>query len=92
MNHTFEVIETFEITGRGLVVVLAGGIAALPHVSPLLVAVHVHSHPSFHTKAFHEILLRRTTTALESSALLLPELGKTQVPIGSVVEVESNAA
>lgn len=92
MNQSFEVFETFEITGRGLVVALPGNIASLPHVSPLSVVVHVAGQPSIRTTAFHEILLRRSTEPIENSALLLSGLRKAQVPIGSVVEVESNAA
>lgn len=91
MNRCFEVIESFEITGRGLVVVLPILALDIPHARPLPVIVRVAGQLPFHAQAFHEILLRRSTAALENSAFLLAGLQKAQVPIGSIVELESNA-
>jgi hypothetical protein len=56
MNQSFEVLETFEISGRGLVVVLPGDIASLPHASRLSVIVHVAGQPSIHTSASFPLL------------------------------------
>lgn len=92
MNRCVEVIETFEITGRGLVVVLPVLASDLPHATPLPVLVCVPGQLPFHAQAFHEILLRRNTAALENSAFLLTGLRKAQVPIGTILEFESKAA
>ena len=92
MNRCIEVIESFEITGRGLVVVLPVLASHLPHATPLPVTVRVPGQLPFHAQAFHEILLRRSTGSLETSALLLSGLRKAQVPLGSILEYESNAA
>ncbi|KQZ40065.1 hypothetical protein ASD58_06725 [Duganella sp. Root1480D1] len=91
MNFHFEVLETFEITGRGLVVVLPVLASDMPHATPLPVTLHVPGQAPFQVQAFHEILLRRTTEVLENSVLLLSGLRKSQVPIGSTLELESNA-
>lgn len=91
MNRCIEVIESFEITGRGLVVVLPVMASDLPHATPLPVTVRVPGQSPFHAQAFHEILLRRSTATLENSAFLLAGLRKAQVPIGSTLEFESNA-
>jgi len=92
MNRCMEVIESFEITGRGLVVVLPVLASELPHTAPLSVTVRAPGQLPFQAQALHEILLRRSTPALESSAFLLTGLRKSQVPLGSIVEFQSNAA
>jgi hypothetical protein len=92
MNPRFEVKETFEITGRGLVVALPVLAADLPHAQPLSIKILVPGQSPIHAKAFHEILLRYSPVALETSSLLLIGLRKEQVPLGAVLEIEVSEA
>jgi len=53
MNRSVEVIEAFEIIGRGLVVVLPVLATDLPHATPLPVVIRVPGQLPFHAQAFH---------------------------------------
>ncbi len=80
-----EVIEAFQITGRGLVAVLDGatglpiGAAHSTRVSTPTGAIH-------QAKAYKEWLSTRKPVPVEREAFFLQVLDKNKVPIGSLVE------
>jgi hypothetical protein len=91
VTTTFEVVETFEIAGRGLVVVLPDLFAALPHVTPIDVTIRPRDLAPFRAQAFHELLLRGAAGP-EVSALVLPGVEKAQVDAGAMLDVETDRA
>jgi len=59
----------------------------LAHSKGVRVTIHPPNSPSFEVIAFQEHILRTIPTPLEQSALLLVGLIKSQVPIGSRIEI-----
>ena len=86
MPDSFEVVERFEITGRGVAAVISE-VTSLAHGKEVLVTIRPPNAPPFEATAFQEHLLRRSQAPLEQSVLLLAGLVKSQVPIGSRIEV-----
>lgn len=81
------VIETFEITGRG-VVVLADETTDHSAGARLVATVRRPDGSTVNAEAFKERLLRYRPEAIENEAYLLRKLSKTDVPIGSEIYVE----
>ena len=80
------VIETFSITGRGLVVVL-DGFTGLPVGKALTVRITRPDGSTSDTVAYKEWLLRRSTPPVdEHEAFILRDIEKMQAPLGSTVQ------
>ena len=81
-----EVVETFWITNRGLVVAFD---ELLPEPTPRKVEVEITlpGGAKLHAHGFLEFLCRSVSERREVSALLLPELPRESVPIGSLVRL-----
>ena len=75
MNEQFEVIEKFEITGRGAVVVIDEITERVPGKS-YTVEVTGANNETLTTEAFKEWFLRRTSKPIEKEAYMLKGLHK----------------
>ncbi|MCB9669685.1 MAG: hypothetical protein H6736_23130 [Alphaproteobacteria bacterium] len=82
-----EVVETFMISGRGLVVVLDGA-TDLPVGRAIRATVTTPDGHRIAVSAFREWLLRREPTHHERECFLLAALAKQDVPAGSTVTFE----
>lgn len=80
----FTVKETFQISGRGTVIVLDGA-TDLSIGHEYVVEVTRPDGATLKAKCFKEWLLRKTTPPDESEAFLVNNISKEQVPIGSKV-------
>ncbi len=80
------VADTFQITGRGLVVAVEGT-TELPVAKKLAAIVRRPDGTTIEAEAFKEWLLRRTPEPIEREAFLLPGLCKDDIPIGSEIEL-----
>ena len=85
MKSSYQITETFQITNRGLVVVIDEVIALYPG-KPIVVKITCPNGAVIESTAYQELLLRYQPKALEKIALVLKELEKAQVPIGSYIE------
>jgi hypothetical protein len=85
-KSSFQVVEVFEITGRGLVAAFDELIEFVPS-KQIMVIITRPDGTTIETQAFVEILLRRQPVVIEKSALLLKDLNRADVPIGSSVEM-----
>jgi len=82
MADDFAILEVFEITGRGAVVVI--GEATNRSVGkPHKVEVLKPTGENVRTEAFKEWLLRRATPPVEDEAYLLKGVSKIDIPPGS---------
>jgi len=86
-----KIIETFEITGRGLAVAVEGA-TELPVSKKLLAAVTRPDGSSISADAYKEWLLRRNPQPVEKAAFLLIGLSKSDVPLGSELQLQISTA
>ena len=77
-----DIVETFEITGRGAVVVISE-ITEHGVGKPHKVEVVTPKGEVISTEAFKEWLLRRQPTPIENEAYMLKDLHKKDIPPGS---------
>ena len=87
-NHVsgpFKITETFEITGRGVVVVIAETVD-LGVGKKLAATITKSDGSSFPAVAMQEWLLQREPAPVEHAAFLLAGVNKLDVPLGSTVE------
>ncbi|MCK7598182.1 hypothetical protein M0G74_12940 [Microbulbifer sp. CAU 1566] len=82
MTGEYEIVECFEITGRGVAVIL-DDISDRPVGKPLGVKVLKPDGDYVETVAFKEWLLRRMPTPIEKGAYILMGLHKEDIPSGS---------
>jgi hypothetical protein len=87
----FKVIETFEITGRGVVAVIDETVD-LGVGKELRVVTTRPNGTLLEAHAYQEWLLRRQPTPVERAALLLVDIAKSEVPNGSSIRVTKNNA
>jgi len=81
---SYRVVEVFEITGRGVVAVFDEEIE-LTGGRPLQVRITSPDGAYFDALAFVERLLRRVPTVVEKSALLIQQVPKNALPVGSTL-------
>jgi hypothetical protein len=84
------VIETFDITGRGVVAVVAETVD-FGVGKELRVVITRPDETSFEAQAFQEWLLRRQPAPVEHTGFLLRGVTRSDVPIGSRLEVKLDA-
>ena len=80
------IIESFQITGRGLVVAV-GTPTAFPPGSKLRATITNPDGSTLTVNAFKEMILRRLPVVNEHEAYLLQDLSKEQIQDGAHVEV-----
>jgi hypothetical protein len=86
-GQKYRILETFDITGRGVAVV----IEEIPEFSvgkALLAKVICPDGTGIEATAYREWLLRRSPEPIEKCAFLLRGLEKSQVPVGSYLQIE----
>lgn len=83
----FLIEERFNITGRGTVVVI-GETTGLPVGKALRATITRPDSSKVTTEAFKEWLLRREQQPLEKEAYLLRGIETSDIPDGSLVEIE----
>jgi hypothetical protein len=86
-SRRFQIKERFQIAGRGTVVVI-GETTELPVGKALRATVTRPDSSQLTAEAFKEWLLRRDQQPLEREAYLLRGIDKSDIPDGSVVEIE----
>jgi len=86
-----EIIETFEITGRGLAVAVEQA-TELPVSKKLLAVVKRPDGSSIYADDYKEWLLRRNSQPIEKEAFLLIGLSKVDVPVGSELHLQIPAS
>jgi hypothetical protein len=86
-SRRFQIKERFQITGRGTVVVI-GETTDLPVGKVLRATVTRPDSSRLTVEAFKEWLVRRDQQPLEREAYLLRGLDKSDIPDGSLVEIE----
>lgn len=82
MPTEHDIVETFEITGRGAVVVISE-ITEHDGGKPHKIEVVTPKGEVLRTEAFKEWFLRRQPTPIEKEAYMLKGLHKTDIPPGS---------
>jgi hypothetical protein len=82
MATEYDIIEVFEITGRGAAVIIAETTDRSVR-EPHRVEVITPDGKVFKTEAYKEFLLRRNPTPVEKEGYLLKGLHKPDVPVGS---------
>lgn len=82
MLNEYQIAETFEITGRGAVVVL-DEVSERSVAKPYSAVILRPDGVELRTTVFKEWLLRREPTLVEREAYLLKGLHKDDIPIGS---------
>jgi hypothetical protein len=85
-----KITATFQITGRGVAAVIDETID-MGVGKELLAKITRPDGTVLEATAYQEWLLRRDPTPLEKTAFLLVGLEKSQVPIGSFIEVSKHA-
>lgn len=83
-EFSYCVVEVFEITGRGAVAVVDDNIK-LNAGKPIHVKITRPDGAVFDAVAFVELFLRRESILVEKSALLLQNIPKDAVPVGSML-------
>jgi hypothetical protein len=83
-NSSYLIVEVFEITGRGAVVVL-DDVIELNVGKPINIRITRPDGVAFDAVAFIELLLRRVPMVIEKTALRLPDIPKSAVSVGSVL-------
>lgn len=81
--------EQFQITGRGLVVVVSVN-TELPTGRAVRATLHLPDGSTRICEAFKEWILRRNAEPLEKEGFFLPGLTRFDVPTGTLVELEDN--
>ena len=87
VNPSYRIIESFEITGRGLVVVVEETLDFLGAGRRLEVKITRPDDTVIEAIGFQEWLLRKQTAPAEKVVILLMGIEKSQVPIGSVLKI-----
>ncbi len=82
------IVETFQITGRGLAVAVEES-TELPVGRKLLAVVNRPDGSSISVEAYKEWLLRRHSEPMEKETFLLMGLSKSDVPIGSKLQLST---
>ncbi|MFC4312373.1 hypothetical protein ACFPN2_25040 [Steroidobacter flavus] len=86
-SRRFLIEERFNITGRGTVVVI-GETTELPVGKTLRATITRPDSSKVTTEAFKEWFIRREQQPLEKEAYLLRGIEKSEIPDGSLVEIE----
>ncbi len=81
-----KIVDTFEITGRGLAVA-TDEITSLPVTAELVAKITCPDGAILSAAAYKEWLLRRQPIVQESEVFLLRGVSKPEVPIGSEIEI-----
>jgi len=84
----YQIIELFEITDRGTVVVVDEAVK-LNGGKPISIQITRPDGSAFAGTAFVERLLQRASHPIEKSALLIPNVKKDSVPEGSILSIET---
>jgi hypothetical protein len=84
-SRSYKVVETFEITDRGVVVVIDETVD-LGVGKKLAATIRRPDGSTFEAVAMQEWLLRRRLTPVEHLAFLLADIPKVDVPLGSTIE------
>jgi hypothetical protein len=87
MTKLYGIIETFEILGRGVVVVI-DQIVPVVNGKEVPVIIHTSGGQTFVANAYHEWFLRKSMIKLEQSAFLLKNLKKHNIPAGSQIQFQ----
>jgi hypothetical protein len=85
-SSRMKIVDTFEITGRGLAVAI-DEITNLPVGAELVAAITRPDGTTFRAIAYKEWLLRRQPVVQEAEAFLLRGVSKLEAPIGSEIEI-----
>jgi hypothetical protein len=86
-ERRFRIVDRFEITGRGTVVVI-DAITDLPVGKTLRAAIIRPDLSMLRAEAFKEWVLRREPTPIENEAYLLLGIEKSDVPDGSFIDIQ----
>jgi hypothetical protein len=86
MKRKGEVVDTFEI-GSGLVVTLAASID-LPDVHQLSVVIRAPGVPAVRVRGYVPSVRRLSSEPPKYVSVQLPGVAKTQVPVGTILEIE----
>jgi len=81
-NIPLRIVEVFEIAGRSAAVVL-DEVIELKSGTPKPVKIVRPDRETFETVGFVELLLRRRPTVVKKSVLLLQDIQRDKVPVGS---------
>lgn len=90
MKSNYLITETFQITGRGLVIAI-DDIIDLRSGKSIIVKITRPDNSVIEATAHQELMLRNKPAVSEKTAFLLAGLEKSQVPIGSYIEVGAYA-
>ncbi len=86
-----KIIDTFQITGRGLVVAI-DETTELPVGKKLLAVMSRTDGSSISVDAYKESFLRKNSQPIEGEAFLLMGLSKLDVPLGSELQLQLSTA
>jgi len=84
---TYSIIDTFEITNRGLVILGEATCDAISVGKECRISIVTPSGQILTAKGYKEWLLRRTPEPLEKEAYLVEGISKSDVPVGSMATI-----
>lgn len=86
-SFTYSIVETFEITNRGLVILGEATCDDIHVGKECQISIVTPSGQTLTRKGYKEWLLRRTPEPLEKEAYLVKGISKSDVPVGSVATI-----